>query len=89
MANFLATDLDHPAGIIKHRHKAIQHHPDMIDGCPTATGLSINTTPASTNQPWLVGAVDNVRPAVVAAAASAASVCGQLRYPCRPLSPRC
>ncbi|MBG6088911.1 hypothetical protein IW256_003024 [Actinomadura viridis] len=27
MANLLATDLDHLAGMVKHRLKVIQHHP--------------------------------------------------------------
>ncbi len=49
MANFLATDLDHLTGMIKHRLKVIQHHPDVIDGCLTTTGLTPTTTPANTN----------------------------------------
>lgn len=49
MANFLATDLDHLATMIKHRLKVIQHHPDVINGCLVPTGLTLNTTPANTN----------------------------------------
>ncbi|MFC5745887.1 transposase [Actinomadura rugatobispora] len=49
MVNFLATDLDDLAGMIKHRLKMIQHHPGVIDGCLPPTGLSLNTTPAITN----------------------------------------
>lgn len=49
MANFLATDLDHLTAMIKHRLKVIQHHPDVIDGCLTTTGLTHTTTPANTN----------------------------------------
>ncbi|MCP2339259.1 hypothetical protein [Actinomadura rupiterrae] len=49
MTNFPATDLDHLAGVIKHRLKVIQHHPDVIDGCPAITGPTLNTTPAITN----------------------------------------
>lgn len=48
MANFPATGLDHLTGMIKHRLKVIQHHPDMIDGCLT-TGLTVTTTPAVTS----------------------------------------
>ncbi|MFC5184241.1 hypothetical protein [Actinomadura harenae] len=49
MVNFLTTDLDHLAHMIKHRLKVIQHHPDVIDGCLTITGLTLTTTPANTN----------------------------------------
>ncbi|WP_225992794.1 hypothetical protein [Actinomadura rudentiformis] len=44
MTNFLATDLDHLTGMIKHRLKVIQCHPDVIDGCLTTTGLTITHT---------------------------------------------
>ncbi|GGU90176.1 hypothetical protein GCM10010182_00800 [Actinomadura cremea] len=37
MANFLATNLDDLAGMIKHRLKVIQHHPGVIDGSPLAS----------------------------------------------------
>jgi hypothetical protein len=43
MANFLAPDLDHLAGMVKHRLKVIQHHPDIIDGCLSPTGLILTT----------------------------------------------
>lgn len=49
MANFLATDIDHLTGMIKHRLKMIQHHPEAIDGCLTVTGLTLTTPPAITN----------------------------------------
>lgn len=49
MANFLATDLDHLTHMIKHRLKTIQHHPEVINGCLTTTGLTLNNTPAITN----------------------------------------
>ncbi|MFD0906163.1 IS630 family transposase [Actinomadura sediminis] len=49
MVNFLATDLDDLADMIKHRLKVIQHHPGVIDGCLAPTGLTLNTTPAITN----------------------------------------
>jgi transposase len=49
MTNFLATDLDDLVGMVRHRLKVIQHHPDVIDGCLTPTGLTLNTTPAITN----------------------------------------
>lgn len=49
MVNFLASDLDHLADMIKHRLKVIQHHPDVINGCLAPTGLTLNTTPANTN----------------------------------------
>ncbi|WP_433155464.1 transposase [Actinomadura nitritigenes] len=49
MANFLATDLDHLTGMIKHRLKVIQHHTDLIDRCLTTTGLTLHTTPTITN----------------------------------------
>jgi hypothetical protein len=58
MANFLATDLDHLVGMIKHRLKVIQHHPGVIDGCLAITGLSINTTPLITNSYWVARLVD-------------------------------
>lgn len=53
MANFLATDLDHLTAMIKHRFTVIQHRPDVIDGWLTTTGLTLTTTPANTNLPWL------------------------------------
>ncbi|OLT26670.1 hypothetical protein BJF79_43260 [Actinomadura sp. CNU-125] len=49
MVNFLATDLDDLAGMIKHRLEVIQHHPGVIDGCLAHTGLTFTTTPAITN----------------------------------------
>ncbi|MDL4818575.1 hypothetical protein [Actinomadura opuntiae] len=49
MTNFLATDLDHLAGMIKHRLKVIQHHPDVINGCLNPTGLTLTTTPTITS----------------------------------------
>jgi hypothetical protein len=49
MANFLATDIDHLTGMIKHRLKVIQHHPSVIDGCLAPTGLTLNNTHAITN----------------------------------------
>ncbi|WP_433136326.1 hypothetical protein ACQPZ8_29365 [Actinomadura nitritigenes] len=53
MVNFLVTDPDHPADMTKHRLKVIQHHPDVINGCLAPTGLTLNTTPATTNLSWL------------------------------------
>lgn len=49
MANFSATDLDHLTGMIKHRLKLVQHHPDVINGWLATTGLTLNTTPAITH----------------------------------------
>ncbi|GAA4055857.1 hypothetical protein [Actinomadura miaoliensis] len=43
MANFLATDLHHLAGMVKHRLKVIQHHPNVINGCLHATGLTLTS----------------------------------------------
>ena len=45
MVNFLATDLDDLAGMIKHGLKVIQHHPHVIDSCLATTGLTLTTTP--------------------------------------------
>ncbi|MGW2311836.1 hypothetical protein [Actinomadura luteofluorescens] len=39
--------------MIKHRFTVIQHRPDVIDGWLTTTGLTLTTTPANTNLPWL------------------------------------
>ncbi|CNG17814.1 Uncharacterised protein [Mycobacterium tuberculosis] len=51
MDNFLATDLDHLTGMIKHPLEVIQHDPDVIDGCLTPTGL---TSPSHPLSPTLV-----------------------------------
>lgn len=49
VVNFLATDLDDLAGMIKHRLKVTQHHPGVIDSCLAPTGLTLNTKAAITN----------------------------------------
>ena len=44
IANFAAADLDGLVRIIKRKLKKIQYRPHLIDGCLTATGLTI--------EPW-------------------------------------
>jgi hypothetical protein len=44
MANFAAADVDGLVRIIKRKLKKIQYRPHLIDGCLTATGLTI--------EPW-------------------------------------
>ncbi|MBG0825794.1 transposase [Planomonospora sp. ID91781] len=42
MANFVVTDLDGLVRIVKRKLKKIQFRPHLLDGCLTATGLSID-----------------------------------------------
>ena len=44
IANFAAADLDGLVRIVKRKLKKIQYRPHLIDGCLTATGLTI--------EPW-------------------------------------
>jgi hypothetical protein len=41
MANFAAADVNGLVRIIKRKLKNIQYRPHLIDGCLTATGLTI------------------------------------------------
>ena len=49
IANFVAADLDTLTRIVKRKLKRIQYRPELIDGCLTETGLTMN--PAQTSQP--------------------------------------
>ncbi|WP_433249490.1 hypothetical protein [Actinomadura nitritigenes] len=49
VVNFLVTDPDHPADMIKHRLKVIQHHPDVINGCLAPRGLTLAPQPAASD----------------------------------------
>jgi transposase len=44
MVNFAAADVDGLVRIVKRKLKKIQHRPHLIDGCLTATGLTL--------EPW-------------------------------------
>ncbi|MCY0924617.1 hypothetical protein OS965_42305, partial [Streptomyces sp. H27-G5] len=44
IANFVAADLTGLTRIIKHKLKKIQYRPELINGCLTETGLTIELT---------------------------------------------
>jgi transposase len=48
ITNFLASDLDHLIGMLKHRLKVIQHHPHLINGCLPTTGLHLPSATTDT-----------------------------------------
>jgi transposase len=63
MANFAAADVDGLARIVKRKLKKIQYRPHLIDGCLTATGLTLEplVTTCTTNSTWLVAETGRTR----------------------------
>ncbi|GHG45084.1 hypothetical protein Shyd_85510 [Streptomyces hydrogenans] len=42
LGNLAAADLGEITRAVKHRLKKLQYHPDLLDGCIAATGLSLD-----------------------------------------------
>ncbi|MEY2242384.1 hypothetical protein AB8A21_05455 [Streptomyces sp. BF23-18] len=43
IGNLAAADLSQITRAVKHRLKQIQHHPDLVDGCLSGTGLTMDS----------------------------------------------